>query len=55
MGPLTPGTLAAGSVSLATDHAVYAPQDPIVATVTNHLHVPATAIEIRANCPIFGV
>jgi len=51
----SPGTQTSGPVSIATNHTVYGPTDPIQVTVLNKLSTPIYALDTQASCSILGL
>jgi hypothetical protein len=51
----SPGTNAGGPVSIATDHAHYAPNAVIYVTVTNHTSASIYAYDTQASCSILSL
>jgi hypothetical protein len=51
----SPGTQTSGPVSIATNHTVYGPTDPIQVTVRNKLSTPIYALDTQASCSILGL
>ncbi len=49
------GTQTSGPVSIATNHSVYGPTDPIQVTVLNKLSTPIYALDTQASCSILGL
>ena len=49
------GTQTSGPVSIATDHSVYRPTEPIQVTVLNKLSTPIYALDTKASCSILDL